>query len=129
MPTLTLLLDPHAVWLRVPASMNDARPPSTLTDVLDWFERLVLSVQELIPPNPLFEAVLLLTFASKRVVGQYPMRLEAVAANVVARLQRGQVHPGEMVGVVAAQSISEPATQQAFCSLQASVSIRTPNGD
>lgn len=112
LPTLTLLLDPTTVWDRVPASMCDFRSPYTLDEALDRSEKLLNDVRDMIPPNPLFEAVIGLSFASKRLVGKHPMYIESVCENLLARLQKGMVNPGEMVGVVAAQSISEPATQQ-----------------
>ncbi|CEP25183.1 unnamed protein product [Cyberlindnera jadinii] len=62
----------------------------------------------------LFQCLLRSRLACRRVIEEY--RLNRVAFNWVlgeidAQFQRAVVHPGEMVGIVAAQSIGEPATQ------------------
>ena len=52
--------------------------------------------------------------ATRRVLQEYKLTAEAfewVANNIESQFLRSVVHPGEMVGVLAAQSIGEPATQ------------------
>ena len=52
--------------------------------------------------------------ASRRVLQEYKLTKEAfqwVINNIESQFLRSVVHPGEMVGVLAAQSIGEPATQ------------------
>jgi DNA-directed RNA polymerase II subunit RPB1 len=52
--------------------------------------------------------------ASKRVLKQYRLSeaaLNWVIGEIETRFHKAKVNPGEMVGVLAAQSIGEPATQ------------------
>ncbi|KAJ3088162.1 DNA-directed RNA polymerase II subunit rpb1 [Quaeritorhiza haematococci] len=52
--------------------------------------------------------------ATKRVIEEYRLSTQAfewVLGEIEARFNQAVVHPGEMVGTVAAQSIGEPATQ------------------
>ncbi|KAJ2777205.1 DNA-directed RNA polymerase II core subunit rpo21, partial [Coemansia linderi] len=62
----------------------------------------------------LFQIHLRSTLATKRVIEEYHLTKEAfdwLLAEIETRFKRSQVNPGEMVGVLAAQSIGEPATQ------------------
>ncbi|KAJ2583771.1 DNA-directed RNA polymerase II core subunit rpo21, partial [Coemansia sp. RSA 1836] len=62
----------------------------------------------------LFQIHLRSTLATKRVIEEYHLTKEAfdwLLAEIETRFKRAQVNPGEMVGVLAAQSIGEPATQ------------------
>ncbi|KAL6222224.1 hypothetical protein ACLB2K_005616 [Fragaria x ananassa] len=61
-----------------------------------------------------FNMLLRSTFASKRVLKEYKLTREAfdwVIGEIEARFLQSVVSPGEMIGIVAAQSIGEPATQ------------------
>ena len=54
------------------------------------------------------------TFSSKRVAEEFHLSSEAfewLLGEVETRFTQAHVHPGEMVGVLAAQSLGEPATQ------------------
>ncbi|KAJ1950344.1 DNA-directed RNA polymerase II core subunit rpo21, partial [Linderina macrospora] len=62
----------------------------------------------------LFQIHLRSTLASKRVLEEYHLNKDAfdwILGEVETRFKRSLVNPGEMVGVIAAQSIGEPATQ------------------
>ncbi|KAJ2707383.1 DNA-directed RNA polymerase II core subunit rpo21 [Coemansia sp. IMI 203386] len=62
----------------------------------------------------LFQIHLRSRLATKMVIEQYRLSKEAfdwLLAEIEARFKRAQINPGEMVGVLAAQSIGEPATQ------------------
>ncbi|THD24542.1 DNA-directed RNA polymerase II largest subunit [Fasciola hepatica] len=54
------------------------------------------------------------SLCAKKVISEYRLNYEAldwVLGEVRARFQQAQIHPGEMVGALAAQSLGEPATQ------------------
>ncbi|CCE87208.1 Piso0_005751 [Millerozyma farinosa CBS 7064] len=62
----------------------------------------------------LFQCLLRSRLASRRVVEEYKLNrisFEWVLGEIETQFQKSIVHPGEMVGVIAAQSIGEPATQ------------------
>ncbi|CAR30106.1 DNA-directed RNA polymerase II subunit RPB1 [Lachancea thermotolerans CBS 6340] len=62
----------------------------------------------------LFCCLLRSRLATRRVIQEYRLNkqtFEWVLSNVESQFLRSIVHPGEMVGVLAAQSIGEPATQ------------------
>ncbi|CAI5756294.1 unnamed protein product [Candida verbasci] len=62
----------------------------------------------------LFQCLLRSRLSAKRVVSEFKLNsssFEWVLGEVESQFQKSVVHPGEMVGVVAAQSIGEPATQ------------------
>ncbi|KAJ2006648.1 DNA-directed RNA polymerase II core subunit rpo21 [Coemansia thaxteri] len=62
----------------------------------------------------LFQIHLRSCLATKRVIEDYHLTKESfdwLLAEIETRFKRAQVNPGEMVGVLAAQSIGEPATQ------------------
>ncbi|KAJ2725253.1 DNA-directed RNA polymerase II core subunit rpo21 [Coemansia sp. Benny D115] len=62
----------------------------------------------------LFQIHLRSRLATKLVIEKYRLSKEAfdwLLAEIEARFKRAQINPGEMVGVLAAQSIGEPATQ------------------
>ncbi|CAN3372452.1 hypothetical protein DIURU_005052 [Diutina rugosa] len=62
----------------------------------------------------LFQCLVRSRLAARRVVEEYRLNrlsLEWVIGEIETQFQKSLVHPGEMVGVIAAQSIGEPATQ------------------
>lgn len=62
----------------------------------------------------LFCCLLRSRLATRRVIQEYKLTKQTfdwVLSNIEAQFLRSIVHPGEMVGVLAAQSIGEPATQ------------------
>lgn len=75
-------------------------------------DRLTMDAQE--NATLLFKCLLRSNFASKRVLEEHHLNKEAfewVLGEVEARFNQSVAHPGEMCGVIAAQSIGEPATQ------------------
>ncbi|KAK9948335.1 hypothetical protein M0R45_003916 [Rubus argutus] len=74
----------------------------------------LLSVEAQNNATLFFNILLRSTFASKRVLKEYKLTREAfdwVIGEIETRFLQSLVAPGEMIGVVAAQSIGEPATQ------------------
>lgn len=62
----------------------------------------------------LFKIYVRHALAAKRVLGEYHLTKQAfdvVVGEIESRFKQALVHPGEMVGAIAAQSIGEPATQ------------------
>ncbi len=62
----------------------------------------------------LFQCLLRSRLAARRVIEEFKLNrasFEWVMGEIETQFQKSIVHPGEMVGVVAAQSIGEPATQ------------------
>jgi DNA-directed RNA polymerase II subunit RPB1 len=100
---------------------SDLHPAEVIPQVKELLERMVivrgddpLSVEAQINATLLIKAQLRSRLAFKRVAIQ--MRLNKLAfahvlGEVESRFTRALVNPGEMVGVLAAQSIGEPATQ------------------
>merc|ERR1719483_936624 len=62
----------------------------------------------------LMKALIRSTLCTKRVADEHCLTAEAfewVLGEIEAKFQQAMVHPGEMVGALAAQSLGEPATQ------------------
>ncbi|SGZ56963.1 CIC11C00000000390 [Sungouiella intermedia] len=62
----------------------------------------------------LFQCLLRSRLAARRVIEEFKLNrisFEWVCGEIETQFQKSIVHPGEMVGVIAAQSIGEPATQ------------------
>jgi len=75
-------------------------------------DRLTVAAQE--NATLLFRIHLRSIFAAKRVLQEHHLNREAfewIMGEVEARFNQSVAHPGEMCGVIAAQSIGEPATQ------------------
>jgi len=100
---------------------TDLRPDQVVNEVTALCSRLsVIAGNDVISKEAQANATLLLqihlraSLASKRVIKEYRLdsaSLKYVIGEVESRFQQAIVHPGEMVGAVAAQSIGEPATQ------------------
>lgn len=102
-------------------SVSDLHPVQVYRDVTELLQRLIvvpgtdeLSVQAQNDATCLFQILVRSTLASKLVVKDH--RLSKVAWDTIIdqieiQFNRALVAPAEMVGVIAAQSIGEPATQ------------------
>ncbi|XP_040371173.1 DNA-directed RNA polymerase II subunit RPB1 isoform X1 [Rosa chinensis] len=100
---------------------SDMQPMEIIEAIDNLQERLkvvpgddLLSVEAQNNATLFFNILLRSTFASKRVLKEYKLTREAfewVIGEVEARFLQSLVAPGEMIGIVAAQSIGEPATQ------------------
>ena len=100
---------------------TDLHPAEVTTQVNDLLERLVvvrgddpLSQEGQYNATLLFKAHLRSRLSFKRLVTEYSLNklaFQYVIGEVESRFSRAAVNPGEMVGVLAAQSIGEPATQ------------------
>ncbi|KAF2148296.1 putative DNA-dependent RNA polymerase II largest subunit [Myriangium duriaei CBS 260.36] len=100
---------------------SDLDPRYVIPAVRDMLDNLVvvrgddpLSTEAQVNATILFKALLRSRLAFKRLVKQYSLNklaFDNVIGDISARFARSLVSPGEMVGVLAAQSIGEPATQ------------------
>ncbi|PSN71739.1 beta and beta-prime subunits of DNA dependent RNA-polymerase [Corynespora cassiicola Philippines] len=102
-------------------SRSDLDPLEVIPQVRSILEKLViirgedrLSLEAQASATLLFKCQLRACLAFKRLAGEHSLNklaLENVLGNLENRFLRAAVAPGEMVGVLAAQSIGEPATQ------------------
>ncbi|KAI9660921.1 MAG: DNA-directed RNA polymerase II subunit RPB1 [Bathelium mastoideum] len=100
---------------------SDLHPAEVIPQVRDLLDRLIvirgddaLSREADESATILFKILLRARLAFKRLVAQHSLNklaFENVLGDIEARFARSLVSPGEMVGVLAAQSIGEPATQ------------------
>jgi len=64
--------------------------------------------------HELFDILVRTTFSSKRIINEYKLdrvSLEYILSHIQQKFDEAQVDPGESVGILAAQSLGEPATQ------------------
>ncbi|KAF2140024.1 uncharacterized protein K452DRAFT_299980 [Aplosporella prunicola CBS 121167] len=104
-----------------PGSRSDLHPADVIPRVRETLDKLVvvrgtdhLSKEAQYNATMLFKAQLRSRLAFKRLVREYSLNklaFESVLGDLENRFLRALVSPGEMVGVLAAQSIGEPATQ------------------
>jgi len=106
-----------------PGSRSDLHPMEVITKVRELLELREFKVVNGDDPiskeaqesaTMLFKALLRSRLAFKRVVSEYSLNrlaFENILGDIANRFGRAKVNPGEMVGVLAAQSIGEPATQ------------------
>ncbi|EEA26360.1 DNA-directed RNA polymerase II core subunit rpo21 [Talaromyces marneffei ATCC 18224] len=102
-------------------TISDLHPAEVIPQVQALLDRLVvvrgddvISKEAQTSATLLFKAQLRSRLAFKRLVTQYSMNKLAfkhVLGAIEMRFAQAQANPGEMVGVLAAQSIGEPATQ------------------
>lgn len=100
---------------------SDLEPAYIIDSVKELMTRLVvvrgddpLSRQAQEDATLMFRMHLRATFASRRVLERYHLNREAfewVLGEIETKFNQSLVHPGEMCGTLAAQSIGEPATQ------------------
>lgn len=100
---------------------SDLHPVEAIQQVRDLLDRLVvirgsgtLSAEAQESATQLFKCLIRSKLAFKRMVNEYSLSkqaLESIIGNIEKRFLKAAVAPGEMVGVLAAQSIGEPATQ------------------
>ncbi|KAI9348768.1 DNA-directed RNA polymerase II largest subunit [Zopfochytrium polystomum] len=108
----------HNLDRRKPVDLN---PITVLEGVRMLAERLIvvrgmdpLSISAQRDATLLFQILLRSTLSSKRVIDEYKLDTRAfqwILEEIDTRFNQAIVHPGEMVGTIAAQSIGEPATQ------------------
>jgi DNA-directed RNA polymerase II subunit RPB1 len=100
---------------------SDLEPAYIVDSVRELGERLIvvrgddaLSREAQENATLMFKMHLRATFAARKVLEQYHLTKEAfewVLGEVETKFNQSLVHPGEMCGTLAAQSIGEPATQ------------------
>jgi DNA-directed RNA polymerase II subunit RPB1 len=86
--------------------------PRAVLDALDGAQS-ALRVSARVPQTPLFGVLLRAYLSPKRLVrmGMMAHTFSSVVETVTRRFHHAVAHPGEMVGVIAAQSIGEPTLQ------------------
>jgi DNA-directed RNA polymerase II subunit RPB1 len=115
------------IWNAQTIFRIDQRKPSNLhpAQITDGVEKLLdrltvvrgddkLSLEAQQNATLLFKIHLRSKLASRRVLEEYRLSAQAfewILGEIETRFTTSLVHPGEMVGVLAAQSIGEPATQ------------------
>ena len=93
-------------------SIVDVTPYEAFEMIDDCFDKLTRI--SLVKPNKLFEIVFYYYLTPKSLLVQkrfHKKALTMLLETVVLKYKQAIVHPGEMVGVVAGQSIGEPTTQ------------------
>ena len=100
---------------------SDLHPADVIPEVQALLDRLIvvrgddiLSKEAQYDATILFKAHIRSRLAFKRVVVEYNLNklaFQNILGEIESRFNRAIVNPGEMVGVLAAQSIGEPATQ------------------
>mmetsp|Transcript_6506 Transcript_6506/g.9894 ORF Transcript_6506/g.9894 Transcript_6506/m.9894 type:complete len:1765 (+) Transcript_6506:67-5361(+) len=100
---------------------SDLHPKDVIQKVNDLLDRLVvvvgddpLSVEAQTNATTLYRILIRSLLASKRVLKDWRLSeaaLNWVLGEIETRFNRAKVNPGEMAGVLAAQSVGEPATQ------------------
>ncbi|KAJ1332825.1 hypothetical protein BSLG_008454 [Batrachochytrium salamandrivorans] len=100
---------------------TDLHPFHVIDGVRNLLEGLVvvrgkdeLSLEAQYNATLLFQILLRSTLATRRVIEDYHLSTQAfdwLLGEIDSRFNQAIVHPGEMVGTLAAQSIGEPATQ------------------
>jgi len=109
-PVLDVMVDPPTLWARSERYAGSGDGVG-LEEALAFGTALLASVSRY--ENLILDGILGFMAASRRIVlgGATAKRLSWFRSQLEAALAKATVAPGEMVGVVAAQSISEPATQ------------------
>jgi DNA-directed RNA polymerase II subunit RPB1 len=100
---------------------SDLSPLYVVREVDSLLKRLIvvpgksaLSIEAQDNAVTLFSIFIRQFLSSKRVLGEFHLNRKSfdyVLGEVESRFKQALVHPGEMVGAIAAQSIGEPATQ------------------
>ncbi|KAH3765594.1 DNA-directed RNA polymerase II largest subunit [Pelomyxa schiedti] len=116
-----LILNAQKMYHIDPRKPSDLHPKTVVTTLAALTKKLVvvpgednLSREAQINATALYDILLRCTLASKRVVKDYRLSAPAfkyVCGEIETKFAQSIVHPGEMVGAIAAQSIGEPATQ------------------
>ena len=100
---------------------SDLHPKDVITKVNDLLSKLIvvvgddfLSVEAQADATRAYRILIRSMLASKRVLMEFRLSessLDWILGEIEARFHLAKVNPGEMAGVLAAQSIGEPATQ------------------
>lgn len=116
------ILDRTAVIYKLDSNtMSDLNPMEVIPLVRDFMDRLIavrgddpISVEAQFNATLFFKSLLKERFSFKQLVSRYMMSklaLRHALGEIENKFSRSTIAPGDMVGVVAAQSIGEPATQ------------------
>ena len=102
-------------------NVSELHPKEVVKDVLELFERLIivpgsdkLSIEAQHNSTLLFKILTRMYLASKVVIKEHRLTLAAwkfIIGEIESKFNRARSNPGEVCGVLAAQSIGEPATQ------------------
>ena len=105
--SVDVLINVDELWTLVPKDLVDSRSLPTPSESSAWMDGLLKRLRPVLGDNPLVEALLQRSFPSERIRTLHPRRLEFFGEMLVEECRRRMVTPNEMVGVLAAQSISE----------------------
>ncbi|XP_052784228.1 DNA-directed RNA polymerase II subunit RPB1-like [Mya arenaria] len=116
-----MIWNAHKIFKIDKRKVTDIHPIKIIEDVKQLCRRLTvvpgedrLSVLANQNATILMKVLIRSTFCSKRVIEEFRLSNEAfdwLIGEIETKFQHAQVHPGEMVGALAAQSLGEPATQ------------------
>jgi DNA-directed RNA polymerase II subunit RPB1 len=93
-------------------SIVDITPQEAFELIEEYYKRL--QTFSFAPPTPLFEVMYFFYMTPKDLLVRKRFHRRALILlleNIVLKYKQALVHPGEMVGVIAGQSIGEPTTQ------------------
>lgn len=111
-------------------SMVDITPLECMNMVKDTWDNLYKI--KAAPPTPLFEIMFFYYLSPQELLMTHHYNkksLEILLATISTQYKKSIVAPGEMVGLIAAQSIGEPTTQLTLNSVTYETEISVKNGD
>jgi len=88
--------------------------PLELLELLDMNYQRMMDYSKNMPENPLFKIMYEFHLSPKILLAKYHFHKHAVHLlldTIFLKYKQAIVHPGEMVGIIAAQSVGEPTTQ------------------
>jgi DNA-directed RNA polymerase II subunit RPB1 len=88
--------------------------PLEVLDMLDANYKRMMSYSQYSPENPLFKIMYDFHLSPKTLLMKHRFHKDAIQLlldTIFLKYKQALVHPGEMVGVIAAQSVGEPTTQ------------------
>ncbi|CAH8588379.1 unnamed protein product [Schistosoma rodhaini] len=116
-----LVMNAQKIFEIDPLSKTNIHPRQVVEMVRETCKRLIvvpgddrLSKEANANATLLLSSLIRASLCAKKVIIDYRLSYEAldwVLGEVRARFQQAHIHPGEMVGALAAQSLGEPATQ------------------
>lgn len=110
---------PDRILSRVQNWENNARVQEDVCTAVTFFghvQRLILGVREITVNSQPLEYIIRSAFCSRRMIeaGITGPQMDYLMDRVLDRVRRALVCPGEMVGLLSAESTGEPTTQMSF---------------
>ncbi|VEL16512.1 unnamed protein product, partial [Protopolystoma xenopodis] len=116
-----LVMNAQKIFESDPLAKTTLHPRQVVEQVRETCRRLVvvpgddkLSQEANANATLLMSCMIRASLCAKKVIEDYRLSYEAfdwILGEIRTRFQQAQIHPGEMVGALAAQSLGEPATQ------------------